>query len=140
QLCQGNLGAFPSEDSVYTIVTTRQDAEQIKSSRQFAELSKLMPVEFIHHVQQGSEDPYIRMSRAYNLALARVSGPQVCFFLTGDDFYSDGLMRTAKNHIDDGKLAVMVPTLRVVARSIIAEIELSGKLTREAADTWCLLL
>ena len=99
-----------------------------------------MPVEFILHTQLSNEDPYVRMSRAYNLALARVSVPQVCFFLTGDDFYSDGLLGTAKNIIDGGKLVVMVPTVRVVTSSFRAEVELSGKPTREAGETVRLIL
>lgn len=140
QLSKENLRAFRSEESVYTIVTTGHDAEEIKSSPRFTELSKLMPVEFILHTQLSNEDPYVRMSRAYNLALARVSVPQVCFFLTGDDFYSDGLLGTAKNIIDGGKLVVMVPTVRVVTSSFRAEVELSGKPTREAGETVRLIL
>jgi hypothetical protein len=49
-------------------------------------------------------------------------------------------MQTAKTVIDRGKLVVMVPTLRVVTSSFRAEIEVSGKPTREAAETVRLIL
>tara|TARA_R110002110_G_scaffold405945_1_gene625406 strand:- start:16481 stop:18319 length:1839 start_codon:yes stop_codon:yes gene_type:complete len=117
QLSKGNLGAFTREEAGYTIVTTSANQQRIMGSEAFAQLSTLLPVTFhIHHGHPG-ENSYTRMTRAYNLAVSKINKAQTCFFLTGDDFYSDGLFKMARKHIDGGKKAVMVPTIRVGAES-----------------------
>lgn len=126
QLADGNLPAFPRGDCLYTIVTTARDAEAIKTCPGYRALCDLMPVEFLLHEGRPGEQSYERMTRAYNLALERVAEWQTCFFLTADDFYSDGLLRGAGAAIEAGKRVVMVPTIRVVAESFRAELETSS--------------
>jgi hypothetical protein len=123
QLSARNLEAFSEERSVYTIVTTPSDEKLIRRSDLFPELERLLAVEFIYHGGRPNEHAYERMTRCYNLALTRVQKSQTCFFLTADDFYSDGVLKTAKEVINAGKRAVMVPTLRVVAESFRSELE-----------------
>lgn len=123
QLSGNNLRSIPGGDAIYTIVTTAQDAALIQRSQRYSELAALMPVEFIFHQSQPGQSSYERMTYAYNLALERVAAPQTCFFLTADDFYSDGLFSAASAAISAGKRVVMVPTIRVVSESFRAELE-----------------
>lgn len=123
QLTSGNLLSFGRTEAIYTIVTTEQDAALIRASSAYEDLARILEVEFIYHYPLEGEHAYQRMSRAYNLALARVKQPQVCFFLTGDDFYSDGLLLMAAESCRSGKRAVMVPTIRVVSETFKVEIE-----------------
>jgi len=48
-----------------------------------------------------------------NLALRRIEGEKSVFFLTADDFFSDGLLGYARERLVQGSRAVIVPTLRV---------------------------
>lgn len=126
ELAQGNLGAFQRDEAGYTIVTTLDVQRLIEASPEYEALEAMMPVEFIIHGAKPGEHAYERMTRAYNLALMRVQQPQTCFFLTADDFYSNGLFTTARTVMDGGKRAVMVPTMRVVRDSFRGDIQVNG--------------
>lgn len=123
QMASGNLGIFSRGEAVYTIVTTAEEMKGIQRSSSFAALEKMMDVEFVLHDEIQNEDPYVRMTRCYNLALGRLKRPQVCLFLTADDFYSDGLFRTVRQMTEAGRRVVMVPTLRVILETFWAELQ-----------------
>jgi len=140
ELAEGNLKAFGSDEACYTIVTTSEVQREIETSPEFEALEKLMPIEFIMHGAKPREHAYERMTRAYNLALMRAQEPQTCFFLTADDFYSDGLFKTARTAVESGKRAVMVPTIRVVRDSFRGEVQIRGAYALEGRELVRLML
>jgi len=113
QLAEGNLGAFAKDEVEYVIVTTAQDEETIRSSESFRKLQDVAAATFIRHQPLDDETNYERLTRTMNLALRRIEGEKSVFFLTADDFFSDGLLGYARERLVQGSRAVIVPTLRV---------------------------
>lgn len=112
-LSEGNLGAFGPAEVEYAIVTTAEDEEAIRASASFRQLERIAVVSFIrHHVLKG-ETSYERLTRTMNLALRTVESQTSVFFVTADDFFSDGLLGYARQRLMEGARAVIVPTLRV---------------------------
>lgn len=111
-LSEENLGAFAPGEVEYVIVTTVQDEEAIRSSASFRELQSIALVSFIRHESLG-ETSYERLTRTMNLALKQIQSQTSVFFITADDFFSDGLLGYARKRLMEGARAVIVPTLRV---------------------------
>lgn len=140
QLSPGNLKAFADTKATYTIVTTLAEQKAIEASSSYKELKSLMRVQFLLHSPHSDEHSYVRMTRCYNIALGELKRREACVFLTADDYYSASLFTTVKRSVEAGKLAVMVPTVRVVAESFEAELTSGGRLHLDGSDVVAMML
>jgi len=114
QLSVDNLSSFQYNDgSVYVIYTTLVDAEVIKGSRSFKDLSKIMPVDFKiidGKLLEGSK--YNTVVRCQIGAFSDESNQGCAFFILFPDLiFSNGSFRFMGRIAESGKRALAAPGL-----------------------------
>lgn len=110
--CSGDL---------YKIVTTRRDAEAIRSSAAFRQLSSLLQTEFVYfRDEELAIGSYPLMTRGYERCLQAPLGTSFVF-LTPDSIWSPGCFRRLRELVVDGYRAVLIGGIRVKRETFVPE-------------------
>jgi hypothetical protein len=106
-LAPGNIPGTANRDvSEFLIVTTEKDANQIKSSPIFGQLSKTIKVVFLH-LETTDEGKYNQMNYGHSLALNYVARRGFCIFLAPDAIIANGTVQKLVHLVTQGRRVVM---------------------------------
>jgi hypothetical protein len=119
-LSPGNLGATVRE-SGFLIITTKEDAQQIRRAPIFTALNRQIEVDFLIVARPRSSDKYFSVSREQTKAIQRSLAFDAIFFVYPDFIFSDGTIERAIKRLDEGHEAVVLPVPRVLDSKVRAE-------------------
>jgi len=91
QLSPNNLPAFKNERAVYKIYTTFEDAQTIKNSKVFKQLTDIISTEIIFIHVPETEALHSILSDCHKMAIEKaLKTSSALIFLTPDAIFSDG--------------------------------------------------
>jgi len=122
-LAPGNLPAVNNlGECVYKIYTSKTDAEVIKRSESYANLSKLLPVEF-RRIEKLPDEKYATSSGCYREAVFEAAAKQAAVFTAVPDVvFADGGLASITRLLSAGKKAILTLGLRTVKEALIPEL------------------
>ncbi len=120
-LAPGNLPAFAQRlDCRYEIHTVARDAGRILASETYARLTAVMPVNLVLFDETAISDPITTHWRVWNEAhAAAATEKRLLLLMPPDVAWSDGSFRHLAALAEQGKSAIFMTYLRVVADSFI---------------------
>ncbi|MEZ2252569.1 TIGR04372 family glycosyltransferase [Microcoleus sp.] len=123
QLSPGNLQYFrESQESLYKIYTTQQDAETIKSSKIYEILTETIPtvIKVFDMASFSQMNRYTIMTRCHQHAVIEANiTNSIMVFLFPDGLFADGTFAQLSKLADQGKRAVMIPGTRTVKETLL---------------------
>ena len=126
-----NLPALSNlAESRFLILTTAEDRARIEQSPIFAQLRAVIEPQFVESEWIHDPIPYhLKAARGHRVA-AHIAGPSngYCVYLCPDCIVSDGSFSHLERIARTGKQAVLMPGLRLVKESVLAELADAGKL------------
>jgi len=122
-LTPGNLDALSrTPGPVFRLFTRPQDAQVIKGSRAFKEVSKLISVEFNAISETDFIQNYALVSKYHQKALAAATSDSAAAIIIGPDtIRAEGYMANLIRIADSGKRAVMISEVRVAKHTFLPE-------------------
>lgn len=123
QLSPGNLPSFyhsSGKGSIYKIYTMFEDAEKIKKSPVFAELSGAMSTEIVLIDDLNVKIKHNALSECHKRAIGAADNDGAALaFLSPDSIWSDGTFANLLEIVATGKRVVMVAGIRVVKETFV---------------------
>jgi hypothetical protein len=124
QLSAGNLLYFRDKpDSVtFKIYTTKADAEYMRTSPCYAQLTAAVPVEIVHLDDVDLSGKYTALTECHRRAIRSADAAGAALvFLSPDAIWSDGTFKRVWELGQAGTRVVMVGSIRVVKETFVPE-------------------
>lgn len=129
QLTKGNLQSMPLQDSIYHIITQRDDLKTIRESRAVARLSQLIKVEVDTFTPTASVYP--SMTACHNWGIERRKHEDVAYvFSCADTVFGANSFKHMHEIQMQGKRAIMAGSARVLQEEFLPVLQ---GLVREGA-------
>jgi hypothetical protein len=122
-LSPGNLPSVSNlRECVYKIYTTQRDAEAIKCSGAYAQLSALLPVDF-RYIEKLDDGKDVISSDCYREAVSEAAAKHAAVFTAVPDVvFADGGLTSITRLLSQGKKAILIMGLRAVKESLVPEL------------------
>lgn len=118
-LSPGNLGGMSRDaDSRFLIITTEEDAVEIRRTAIFQTLGDRVATEFFIVPSKHSGNKYKSVSNLQMVAIEYSADFDTLFFLYPDFIFADGTISTALRRLQAGHDAVVLPVPRVLDHAV----------------------